>query len=136
MGYWPRAQEEMSNNGTGSPKWVMLRNLTHKLVYRAGGVSELYDLDVDPTELNNVYNDETYSEFRIELEKHLMDWLIITGDVPPLRSDPRGVPKYPDPITEKTCMQLLQPDPSIVNEDEDINGNDIMNINGIPNFQT
>ena len=26
--YWPRAQEEMSNNGTGSPKWVMRRNLS------------------------------------------------------------------------------------------------------------
>jgi len=32
--YWPCAQEEMSDGGNGSPKWVMRRNLTHKLVFR------------------------------------------------------------------------------------------------------
>ena len=40
--YWARAIEEMTPDG--SPKAVMARNLTHKLVYRPRGLSELYDL--------------------------------------------------------------------------------------------
>ena len=71
--YWPRAQEEMSNNGTGSPKWVMIRNLTAKLVYRPLGISELYDLTKDPRELENLYNSpiEKYIVLRNEL-KHII----------------------------------------------------------------
>merc|ERR1712070_950528 len=53
--YYPLAMEEMSDNGHGSPKWVMMRNLTHKLVYRPREKSELYDFTKDPRELNNVW---------------------------------------------------------------------------------
>lgn len=134
--YWPRAQEEMSMNGTGSPRWVMLRNLTHKLVYRPTEVSELYDLVPDPKELNNVYNDKKYLECRNELEQQLISWLILTGDVPPLRSDSRGTPKYPVPITEETCMELLQPDPAFDPINQEALAADLMKINGIPNFET
>ena len=73
--YWPRAQEEMSNNGTGSPKWVMIRNLTAKLVYRPLGISELYDLTKDPRELENLYNSpiEKYIVLRNELKTKLIE---------------------------------------------------------------
>jgi len=134
--YWPRAQEEMSNNGTGSPRWVMLRNLTHKLVHRPTEVSELYDLVLDPKELKNVYNDEEYVDFKREMEQQLISWLILTGDVPPLRSDSRGTPKYPNPITEESCMELLQPDPEIGENDIEKIAADLMKINGIPHFET
>ena len=46
----------MGKDGNGSPRWVMLRNLTAKLVHRPLGNSELYDLVQDPRELQNVYN--------------------------------------------------------------------------------
>jgi arylsulfatase A-like enzyme len=133
--YWPRAQEEMSNNGTGSPKWVMVRNMTHKLVYRPNGMCELYDLMIDDRELNNVYEKDRYQSLRNELEKHMIEWLIKTGDVPPLRNDPRGPPKNPNPINEETCETLLQPDPSKDSEVL-IETNDLMGINGIPHFST
>ena len=133
--YWPRAQEEMSGNGTGSPKWVMVRNLTHKLVYRPTGVSELYDLTADPRELDNVYGESQYAQVRQELVDHLTAWLIRTGDVPPLRNDPRGPPKNPNPIDAETCASLLQPDPSRVQQlREEAAASDLMSINGIPNF--
>ena len=76
--YWPRAQEEMSNNGTGSPKWVMIRNLTAKLVYRPLGISELYDISNDPRELDNLYDSkiEKHVNLRKELKDKLMIWLV------------------------------------------------------------
>ena len=40
--YYPRGLEESQPNG--SPRAVMVRNVTAKLVYRPTGVSELYDL--------------------------------------------------------------------------------------------
>lgn len=131
--YWPRAQEEMSDGGKGSPKWVMVRNLTAKFVYRPEGygISELYDLVKDPRELRNVIFEAEYAPLRQELKEHLIGWLLQTGDVPPLRNDPRQCPEYPSPITEETCSDLLQPDP----KDDRIPGNywnDLLKINGIP----
>merc|ERR1711871_193587 len=107
--YWPRAQEEMSGNGTGSPKWVMIRNSTHKLVYRPLGISELYDFLVDPRELNNVIDDASYAELKQDLMVRLMTWMVQTSDVPVLRQDRRGLPNYPAKIS---CDALLQPDPT------------------------
>jgi hypothetical protein len=52
-----------------------------------------------------------------------------TGDVPPLRNDPRQPPQFPNPVTENTCKQLLQPDPNK-------NSNDLIQINGIPFYET
>ena len=115
----------------------MVRNGTHKLVYRPAGVCELYDLVLDEHELNNVYDDSKYLHYRIELEKHMMEWLIRTGDVPPLRNDPRKPPNNPNPINQETCETLLQPDPSKDPEELfDVEPNDLMGINGIPHFST
>jgi choline-sulfatase len=97
--YYPRAIEEMSDNGNGSPKWVMRRNLTHKLVYRGRGDSELYDFTTDPQELNNLWEDPNYAALKTELMSGLMEWMLQTGDVTPMHTDPRGLPKYPHPAS-------------------------------------
>eukprot|EP00939_MAST-03C_sp_MAST-3C-sp1_P000210 g210.t1 len=110
--YYPRAQEEMSGNGTGSPKFVMLRNMTHKLVYRPRGVSELYDLTKDPRELSNVYDSEKHRTLRAEMMSNMSAWLVETSDVPTLRVDKRGSPAFPFAIDEKTCETIIEPDPS------------------------
>mmetsp|Transcript_25521 Transcript_25521/g.31368 ORF Transcript_25521/g.31368 Transcript_25521/m.31368 type:complete len:157 (-) Transcript_25521:838-1308(-) len=102
-------KEEMSDQGNGSPRFVMLRNLTHKLVYRPKGISELYDLKSDPKELNNLYNDPNKDILKAEMKKRMLNWLVETGDVPVLRQDRRGPPKYPAPIAG--CQDVLQPDP-------------------------
>lgn len=140
--YWPRAQEEMSGNGTGSPKWVMLRNLTHKFVYRPLGQSELYDLKSDPRELRNVINVPKYAQVGVEMKEKMMEWLVTTGDVPPLRNDPRGTPPSHDPIDDHACNALLQPDPSkgvfSAHDNAKVpdDANDYMRVNGIPNYST
>ena len=73
----------------------MRRNLTHKLVMRPRGVSELYDLKEDPRELRNVYGEPKYSELQAELMEGLLAWEIETSDVTPMHRDGRGYPKYP-----------------------------------------
>jgi len=102
----------MSGNGTGSPKFAMIKNLTHKLVYRPTGVSELYDLRQDPRELQNVFSNAKYQQIRIDLFEKLASWLVQTGDVPPLRNDARGTPKFPSDVSQQSCDDLLQPDPA------------------------
>jgi len=71
---------------------VMIRTLTHKLVYRTEGLNELYDLRSDPQELNNVYGRSDYAEVQRELERRLLDWYVETSDVTPFDEDPRGLP--------------------------------------------
>lgn len=93
--YWPRAQEEMSEGGTGSPKFVMRRNLTAKIVYRPLGGSELYNLVADPRELSNVWDDPAHALLRAELLDGLLAWLVNTSDATPMHTDPRGMPKHP-----------------------------------------
>jgi len=93
--YYPRAIEEMSDNGNGSPKWIMRRNLTHKLVYRPRGESELYDYTTDPRELSNLWDEPAYKSLRQELLGGMMEWLVQTSDVTPVHIDPRTTPRYP-----------------------------------------
>ena len=69
---------------------TMIRTLTHKLVRRPHGVSELYDLTADPRELINRYDEPELAAVRKELEDRLLDWYIHTADCVPWCEDPRG----------------------------------------------
>ena len=142
--YWPRSQEEYHE---GSPRWVMARNLTHKLVSRPTGVSELYDLTSDPRELTNVYGQERYKDLQHELERHLMLWFVQTSDVPTLRNDARNGPTDPYPLTQHDCEVLYQPDPAkgpgevqtqqaarLSHEEVFGRPGDYMKMNGIPQY--
>lgn len=53
-----------SNAGTGNPEW------------------ELFDLDLDPTEMKNVYHDPSYAEVVDEMTGKLNDEMERIGDVP------------------------------------------------------
>ena len=96
--YCPRGQEEKQVGDNGSPRATMIRNTTAKLVYRPTGVSELYDLVSDPRETKNVYFSADYTKLRDELSASLMEWLVLTSDLTPLKQDNRGLPKFPNPI--------------------------------------
>lgn len=99
--YYPRGLEESQPNG--SPRAVMIRNLTAKLVARPTGVSELYDLENDPRELKNVYLDPEYAVLRAEMSERLTNWLILTSDVTPEVQDQRGFAKFPHPV-DTNCL--------------------------------
>lgn len=68
---------------------AMLRTNSHKLVYRPAGTNELYDLQADPLELNNLAFEPGYAELRRSLETQMLNWLIQTSDVVPFDVDPR-----------------------------------------------
>ena len=70
----------------------MIRTMQHKLVWRTNGQSELYDLVVDPMELRNVFDGAKYATVQRDLERRLLDWQTLTGDVVPYVPGPRGFP--------------------------------------------
>jgi len=127
--YYPRAMEEMSDNGNGSPKWVMMRNLTHKLVYRPKGDSELYDFRADPLELTNLWGEPKYAALQQEMQMQLMEWLVQTGDVTPTTTDPRGIPKYPHEAS--ACAVSLDPTKP---KTSTLASRDLLKANGVTDF--
>ena len=74
------------------PRVVMIRNTTVKLVFRANGVSELFDMVNDPRELANKHGAPEYARQQADLYAKLLDWYVVTTDVTPLTVDPRGLP--------------------------------------------
>ena len=134
--YWPRAQEEMSDDGNGSPKWAMRRNLTHKLVYRPRGESELYDLGADPRELTNLWASAAAAALRSEMVAGLTEWLLQTSDATPMHTDPRGPPAYPHPASAcASTDDVVGPaDAALLGEGRDIPANDYLAINGVEGF--
>ena len=89
--YWPKTRQEQEYPETVR-RAVMIRTLEHKLIFRPGGVHELYDIKKDPRELINIYNDPSYHKIQDELESRLLDWYIHTADVAPLEADSRWLP--------------------------------------------
>ena len=55
---------------------VMLRSQIHKLVYYIGQEpGELYDLEADPHELDNLWHAPAYIEIKQQLHNELLSWL-------------------------------------------------------------
>jgi arylsulfatase A-like enzyme len=88
--YYPKgAVQQESPDSVG--RTLMIRSMEHKLIYRPTGVSELYDLQADPRELNNQYESAEFASIRQSLEAHILHWLVQTSDVVPFDMDPRGL---------------------------------------------
>ncbi len=87
--YYPKKAQQQEHPESVC-RATMLRTLDYKLIYRAQGLSELYDLKHDPRELNNVYEDATFAEVRGTLLAQLLRWYQDTSDAVPYHEDPRG----------------------------------------------
>jgi arylsulfatase A-like enzyme len=134
--YYPRAMEEMSDDGNGSPKWAMRRNLTHKLVYRPRGESELYDFTTDPRELTNLYGTPAAAGLQGEMMAGLTEWLLQTSDVTPMHTDARGTPPYPHAASACATSGAVGPkDQSALGNHRDIPPGDLLAINGVEGFE-
>lgn len=68
------------NTVTQSGKTKMLRKGVWKLIYDAWGRGELYDLDSDPAELDNRWDDPASAATRSEMVEDLLRWAIRTDD--------------------------------------------------------
>ena len=71
---------------------TMIRSLNHKLIRRTAGQDELYDLENDPRELENLIDDPGMQETKSYLERSMLDWFMRTSDTVPVGGDPRGFP--------------------------------------------
>ncbi|GLX70667.1 sulfatase family protein [Paenibacillus glycanilyticus] len=68
---------------------TMLRTATHKLVvYHGDSLGELYDLEDDPDEFNNLWHDPAYIAVKLELMNRLCDRMAFTVDPLPPRVAP------------------------------------------------
>jgi choline-sulfatase len=89
--YWPKGLQQQEHPQSVC-RSVMIRTARHKLIRRTSGFGELYDLNADPLELNNLYADESYGGVRRQLEADLLSWYIHTSDAVPIQEDSRGFP--------------------------------------------
>ena len=60
-----------------------------KYVYRLYENDELYDLENDPQELNNLIMHSEYQEIIKNMKLKILDWMVETGDIVPDRKDIR-----------------------------------------------
>lgn len=91
MAYYPKVALQNREPDTVT-RTVMVRTRQHKLVYRPDDQSELYDLEKDHRETNNVYGDSHYATVQADLFHRLMDYYVRTSDVVPRQLDARGLP--------------------------------------------
>ncbi|QGN35384.1 sulfatase-like hydrolase/transferase [Microlunatus sp. Gsoil 973] len=81
------------NSVTQSGGQRMIRQGAYKLIMDVDGVGELYDLEADPAELINLYDDPDHGEVREQLSASLIHWMIrITDDLPTGVYRPKSVP--------------------------------------------
>lgn len=70
---------------------VMVRTDRYKLIRRPyQECQELYDLEADPGECVNRYNDPAFSDIRRQMEDRLLQFYLETADVLPHEQDKRG----------------------------------------------
>ena len=72
-----------------------IRTRDFKLVWRPDYESELYDLQKDPLELQNVFGDALYAAVQEGLEKRIFDWYMRTSDVAFHGAMPMELPRWP-----------------------------------------
>jgi arylsulfatase A-like enzyme len=75
--------------GPVRPQGLMLRNKSHKLVfYPTEPFGELYGMQADPLEINNLYNDPQYADMRHDMQEELLRFMI-SSDYRARPGDPR-----------------------------------------------
>ena len=86
--YWPRLDTQ-AQEGPEHTKAVMVRVGDLKYVYRLYEKDELYNLALDPQELDNRIDDPAYANEVLEMKLKIMEHLVATGDIVPDRRDLR-----------------------------------------------
>ncbi len=62
---------------------VMRRDGRYKFIFRTNGEGELYDMQADPKEYVNLYNDPDFAPLRARLTEETLRWLVDTSDTVP-----------------------------------------------------
>ncbi len=75
---------EYHGNGLSGYYMRCVHTGRYKYVYQPCDMDELYDLETDPWELNNLVLDKSFHDLLLEMKKHLVAWMEKTKD--PLRT--------------------------------------------------
>lgn len=86
--YWPRLAAQ-TRSGPDHCKAIMCRTQDWKYVRRLGEEDELYDLNTDPGEQNNLIQQAQYAPVLAALKERLLTWLLETADVVPYTANRR-----------------------------------------------
>lgn len=86
--YWPRLDTQ-SSEGPEHTKACMIRMGNIKYTMRLYEMDELYNLDEDPMEINNLINDPAYKEIRADMKERLLKYYMETTDFVPNKRDKR-----------------------------------------------
>lgn len=86
--YYPRLSTQ-SSEGPEHTKATMIRMGNIKYTMRLYEKDELYDLDKDPMELNNLIDDKNYQETVWKMKERLLQYFMETGDFVPMGRDKR-----------------------------------------------
>jgi len=78
-----------------------VRTQRYTFVQRPQGLSELYDRQADPSELNNLIGQRSHAKVQDLLERRLLDWYINTTGVPADTRNSRDVPNFTAPLAPK-----------------------------------
>ena len=85
----PRVGLQVSDEGVWHTKASMLRTERYKYVRRLYEQDELYDLEHDPGEEQNLADDPAMGEVVAELRMRMLTWYQETADVVPFEGDQR-----------------------------------------------
>jgi arylsulfatase A-like enzyme len=83
--YWPRYAAQYDD--AAHAKGTMIRDHNYKLVYRANGASEFYDLQNDPQETVNQIHAQKYQEQIHTMKEEILQWYQNTCDTVPYHRD-------------------------------------------------
>ncbi len=86
--YWPRLDTQ-SSEGPEHTKACMIRMGNIKYIMRLYEQDELYNLDEDPMEINNLINDSSYKEIYLVMKERLLKYYMETTDFVPNKRDKR-----------------------------------------------
>lgn len=84
--YWPRLNTQACE-GPEHTKAIMARDGRYKYICRLYEADELYDMECDPQELNNLAADATYAEIIVDMRERIFRWLWKTADFVPMKKD-------------------------------------------------
>ncbi len=85
--YWPRVSLQATDDGPYHSKAVMCRTKDFKYVRRLYEKDELYDLNNDPGELNNLIDDLKNKDIINSMRERMLTWYVETCDVVPFEVD-------------------------------------------------
>lgn len=80
--YYPKMAQQQ-NDPESVCRAVMMRDSQYKLCIRTSGDNELYDMQADPDELRNLYQETDYQPLIHEMQAKMLTFMIHTSDVVP-----------------------------------------------------